>query len=188
MKKDFYTQKARREGYLARSVYKLKELNEKYSMIKRTDNVLDLGCFPGGWVQYCLEMGCNVTGIDVKQINIKNKNFNFHKVDVFEIKTNDFEKKFDVVLSDMAPGTTGIKDLDRGRSSRLALKALEVATILLKHNGNFLAKIFQSDELIMFINECKKNFYFVKCDKPKASKSKSVEMYVVCKGFKFGRL
>ena len=83
----------------------------------------------------------------------------------------------------LAPKTTGMKEIDRARSSDLAFQALNLSIKKLKHNGNFLVKIFQGRDFINFLNECKKHFNFVKCDKPEASKKKSVEMYVVCMGF-----
>lgn len=186
MKKDFYKRKAKKEGYVARSTYKLKQLNKKYSLIKKKSNVLDLGCWPGGWVQACLEIigEGNIVGIDLKEVKVKDKRFEFILMDVFDVGVFDVDGKFDVVLSDLAPKTTGIKDLDRGRSIKLAYRALEISRKKLKKHGNFLVKVFQSDEFIGFLNECKKYFGYVKCDKPQASKSKSVEMYVVCKNLK----
>ena len=187
MAKDFYTKKAMQEGYFARSAYKLKQMNKKYSIIKKNGNILDLGCWPGGWIQASLEViGDNgsIIGIDMKEVNINNKNFKFHKMDVFDKSISQINKKFDAVISDLAPKTTGIKDLDRHKSFQLAFRAMEIARSNLKHNGNFLVKIFQGEEFIKFLNECKKYFNFVKCDKPLASKKKSVEMYVICKGLK----
>ena len=184
MTKDFYTRKAMKEGYLARSVYKLKQINKKYFIIRNSSSVLDLGCFPGGWVQYCLELNCDVIGIDIKYVSIKSNKFTFLKMDVSDDKIYGIDNKFDVVLSDLAPKTTGVKELDRYRSFDLAFRALQIAIKKLKENGNFLVKIFQGKDYIRFLNECKKHFKHVKSDKPDASKSKSVEMYVVCKGFK----
>ena len=187
MKKDYYSRKARQEGYLARSVYKLKQLNKKYNLIKRNDTILDLGCFPGGWIQCSLEIvgdKGHVTGIDLNDVDVKGKNFSFYKIDAFSDEVFNIGNKFDAVISDMAPKTTGIKDLDRARSAKLAYRALEIAKKKLKPSGNFLAKVFQGEDFIGFLNECKKHFNFVKSDKPEASKRKSVEMYVVCKNFR----
>jgi len=155
-------------------------------IIKNNNNVLDIGCFPGGWVQYCLEIigDGKITGIDLKDVAVKSNKFKFYNMDVYDKIVFSLNDKFDVVLSDLAPRTTGIKDLDRHRSFELAKRALEIAKRKLKVNGNFLVKIFQSDDFIEYLNECKKYFRFVKCDKPLASKKKSVEMYIVCMGFK----
>lgn len=183
--KDFYTRKSREEGYYARSVYKLKHINKKYNLIKKGDKVLDLGCSPGGWTQAALEIVGNqgfVVGIDIVPIRkIKAKNFRFIKSSVEEAK---IEENFDVILSDMAPKTTGIQELDQERSYDLAKTALETAKKHLKEGGNFLCKIFQGKHYQEFLNEVKKNFEFVKTVKPEASKRQSKEMYVVGKCIK----
>lgn len=180
--KDFYTRKSREEGYYARSVYKLKHINKKYDLIKKGDKVLDLGCSPGGWTQASLEIVGEkgfVVGIDIiSPRKIKSKNFKFIRSDVQEAEINE---KFDVVLSDMAPKTTGIQDLDHERSYDLAKTALEISKKHLKEGGNFLCKIFQGKYYQEFLNEVKKNFEFVKTVKPEASKRGSKEMYVVGK-------
>jgi len=183
--KDFYTRKSREEGYYSRSVYKLKNINKKYELIKKGDKVLDLGCSPGGWSQASLEIvGHNglVIGIDITPVKkIKAKNFKFIKSSIEEA---EIEGTFDVVLSDAAPKTTGIQDLDQERSYDLAKTALEIAKKHLKEDGNFLCKIFQGPNYQEFINEVKKNFEFMKTVKPEASKRQSKEMYVVGKCMK----
>lgn len=179
--KDFYTRKSREEGYYARSAYKLKNINKKYHIIKKGDEVLDMGCSPGGWVQACLEEGCErITGVDVENAKVKDKRFEFIKGDVFGAR---IEGKFDVVISDLAPKTTGDKELDHERSLELAEKALGIAQQKLKEKGNFLCKAFQGKEFEKFVGKARKEFEFVKAVKPEASKKKSREMYIVCKSF-----
>lgn len=183
--KDFYTRKSREEGYYARSVYKLKHINKKYNLIRKDDKVLDLGCSPGGWVQASLEIiGPEgfVVGIDIVPVKrIEAKNFRFIKSNIEEAQ---IEEMFDVILSDMAPKTTGIRDLDQERSYDLAKTALETAKKHLKQGGNFLCKIFQGPRYQEFLNEVKKEFEFVKTVKPEASKRESKEMYVIGKCMK----
>lgn len=185
MMKDFYTRKSREEGYYARSVYKLKSINQKYNLIKKGDKVLDLGCSPGGWIQASLEIIGQegfITGIDLTHVKkIEAKNFKFIRSD---IEKAEIEGLFDVVLSDMAPKTTGIRELDQERSYDLAKTALETAKKHLKPCGNFLCKIFQGPRYQEFVNEVGKNFEFVKTVKPEASKQESKEMYVVGKCLK----
>ena len=185
MMKDFYTRKSREEGYYARSVYKLKEINKKYDLIRKGDVVLDLGCSPGGWIQASLEIvGVQgfVTGIDLTSIRkIEAKNFKFIRSDIKEAK---IEGAFDVILSDMAPKTTGVKDLDQERSYDLAETALNIAKKHLKPCGNFLCKIFQGPRYQEFLDEVRQSFEFVKTAKPEASKQESKEMYVIGKCFK----
>jgi len=182
--KDFYTKKSRKEGYYARSAYKLKQLNKKYQIIKKGDRVLDLGCSPGGWVQAALEIVGNegdIVGIDLENAKVKAENFTFIKADIYNKEVIDSLEKFDVVLSDMAPKTSGIRELDQERSYDLARQALTVAKKKLKTCGNFVCKIFQGRDYQNFINEVKKEFKFVKTAKPEASKSGSKEMYIIGK-------
>jgi len=182
--KDYYTRKSREEGYYARSVYKLKSLNKKYQIIKKGDKVLDLGCSPGGWAQESLEIVGKdgfVTGVDIDEAKVKAQNFKFIQGDAYGKKNLEALDKFDVVLSDMAPKTSGIRELDQGRSADLARKALDIAKKKLKTGGNFVCKIFQGREYPEFINEVKKEFSFVKTTKPEASKKGSKEMYAIGK-------
>lgn len=182
--KDKFTIKALEEGYRARSVYKLIFLNKKYNLIRKNDNVLDLGAFPGSWMQVCLNLQAKVVGVDIKQI-ISMKGGRFILGDIYEQKTLEKIRehgKYDVVLSDLAPKTTGINDQEL--SFDLSYKTFEIAKEVLKRNGNFACKIFQSNYINEFLIKLRKNFNFVKSVKPEASKKKSKEMYIVCMGYK----
>ena len=142
--KDFYTRKSREEGYYARSVYKLKQIDKRYNILRKNDKVLDLGCSPGGWVQAALEIVGKkgfVVGVDINNIKkIKDLNFKFIRED---IETAKIEGIFNTILSDMAPKTTGDKALDHERSYSLAMSALKLCDTNLREKGNFLCKIFQ---------------------------------------------
>ena len=182
--KDKFTLKAFDEGYRARSVYKLLFINKKYHLIKKNNTVLDLGAFPGSWMQVCLDIGAKVIGIDEKQI-ISMTGGRFILGDVYEKKT--LEKiyshgKYDVVLSDLAPKTTGINN--QILSLDLSVQAFEIAKKVLSRNGNFLCKVFQGPGFNEFLQDLRKNFSFVKSVKPEASKKKSNEMYILCMGYK----
>ena len=182
--KDKFTLRALDEGYRARSVYKLIFLNKKYNLIKKNDNVLDLGAWPGSWMQYCLNLEARVTGVDVKQITSM-KGGRFILGNIYDAKTLEKIKelgKYDSVLSDLSPKTTGINDQDL--SFDLSCKAFEISKEVLKRNGSFVCKIFQSGYLNEFLKELKKSFNFIKSVKPEASKKKSREIYLVCKGYK----
>jgi len=183
---DKFTRRSREEGYRARSVYKLIFLNRKYRLIKRNDKVLDLGCYPGSWLQVIKNLNANVVGVDKKQI-ISMPGVRFILGNIKEEKTINKIKsygKFDVVLSDLAPNTSGNKQLDQERSLELSQIAFNIAKDVLNHKGNFVCKIFQGKEFEEFLNLIKKYFYFVKSTKPEASKKKSKEMYVVALGYK----
>jgi 23S rRNA (uridine2552-2'-O)-methyltransferase len=178
--RDKHTLRAHREGFLGRAIYKLKEINNKFKIVKKGSKVLDLGCYPGSWIQYLLELNCNVHGIDLKEA--KGLKFNFIKKDVHDDSIfKELENDFDVVVSDLAPKTTGIKDLDQERSLDLCYRALEIAKKILKPKGNFLVKIFDNSKLNEYVNDARKNFNYVRIFKPKVSKKRSKEIYIICK-------
>jgi len=187
-RKDFYFKKAKEEGYRARSAYKLFELNKKYNLIKRSDRVLDLGCNPGSWLQAASKISNGlVVGVDILPMK-EIKNVNFIQANVTDKKTIDMIKsisnEFDVILSDMAPKTSGIKELDHNKSIYLSEKALEIAENLLVNNGNFLCKVFQGEFFKEFLDNIKKKFEFVKSSKPESSRRESKEIYIIAKGFR----
>lgn len=184
--KDFYNFKAKREGYRARSAYKLKQINNKYHIIKQGDRILDIGCSPGSWSQVSLETVNEkgfVLGIDIQHTKkIKSKNFKFIKADITQKETlKKIQGKFNTVISDISPKTTGIIHLDQELSHSLAETCLKIALKKLKPRGNFLCKIFQSNKTKELVNKTKKHFKFVKTIKPESSKSKSKEMYILAK-------
>ncbi len=181
-KRDHYSQRARDEGYEARSAYKLKEINKEYVLIKPGNRVLELGCSPGGWSQIAVEVVGNngsVVGVDEKPIRVSGKGFEFIQADVFEFSS---DLQFDAVISDMAPRTTGQRELDQERSYQLSIVALKIAQKNLKKGGTFLCKIFQGPGYDDFVLRVKKSFTYMRTVKPKASKSESKEMYVIGKG------
>lgn len=184
---DHYFIKAKDEGYAARSVYKLKEANEKYGFIKQGYAVLDLGASPGSWTKYAMEQtGANgrVVAVDINPL--KNQgNCLFLQKSVFEVTSDEICQgvaRFDVVLSDMAPKTTGAKDVDHLRSIALCECALELAKKVLKGSGVFFCKIFQGRDMDAFVRQCKESFKEVRLFKPKSSRSESVEIFVFAKG------
>ncbi len=187
-RKDFYFRKAKEEGYRARSAYKLFELNKKYNLIKKRDRVLDLGCSPGSWLQAASKISNGlVVGVDILPVK-KIENVKFIQADISDKGTlemiKSFSTEFDVILSDMAPKTSGIKELDHNKSIYLNEKALEIAKELLVKNGNFLCKVFQGEYFNQFLSSIKKEFEFVKSSKPESSRKESREIYIVAKGFK----
>lgn len=185
-KKDFYFYKAKRERYLARSIYKLKEMDEKYKLIKRNDTVLDLGCYPGSWLQYCSKViGSKgvVLGVDQEELDYEfGDNVKFLKADVFDLDIEAIKAVspgFEVVLSDMAPFTTGFKSVDHHRIMSLARRSLELADGLLKKGGNFVCKIFEGEDAKVLSEEVKERFEVTKIYKPRSSKKESPEIYLV---------
>ncbi len=189
-RQDFYFKKAKQEYYPARSVYKLKELDQKYRLLREGDVVLDLGAAPGSWMMYASKIVGNegrVIGIDIQQLKILLKeNMTFIQGDITNSETLEKIKrnKFDVVLSDMAPKTTGIKVVDTERSLELSKMAFNVALLALKNGGNFVFKIFESDGADKFVKDIRRYFKLVKRIRPQAVRKKSKEIYIVCKNFR----
>ncbi len=188
-RKDHYFKKAKQEGFRARSVYKLFEINKKYNLIKKGDKILDLGCCPGSWSQAASKITGNrgiVVGVDILPVK-EIEGVRFIQGDMTESKTLEKIKsvsdKFNVILSDMAPKTTGIKELDHNKSIDLNEKALEIAEEILVENGNFLCKVFQGGFFPEFLNKVKEKFKFVKSFKPESSRKESKEIYIIAKGF-----
>ncbi len=174
--KDKFTKKALSEGYFARSIYKLKDIQKRFRIIRRGDEVLDLGAAPGAWSQFVLELGAHVDSVDLNEV----KRGNFIKFDVMsEDLFEELDKEYDVVLSDLAPKTIGVRSLDSEISFDLAERALVIAKEVLKVNGRFVCKIFESEFTKRFVNDCKNTFKIVKVVKPMASKKRSKEMYIV---------
>ncbi|WP_027357719.1 RlmE family RNA methyltransferase [Desulforegula conservatrix] len=180
---DHYTLLARKENYPARSVYKLKEIQQKVNLIKKGHKVLDLGCAPGSWLMYAAEQVGNagrVAGIDLKPVEIPlPSNATALVGDVFEFDFGPFNPPFDLVTSDMAPATTGRKDVDAARSYDLSLAALDVALKLLKPGGSFVCKIFQGSGFDSFVATVKTKFKTQKIFKPQSCRKESKEIYII---------
>ena len=190
---DHYSERAKKEHYPARSVFKLKEAQKKFSLIKKGDRVLDLGCSPGSWLLYATELTGKrgrVIGIDLKAIRIKlPPNAKALIADILTIDRAWFDEqklggRFNVVLSDMAPATTGSKGLDAARSFQLCQTALNIAEMVLQPGGSFMCKIFQGAEFKEFSDVVRNRFKRHKIFKPHSSRKESKEIFVVGLGFK----
>jgi 23S rRNA (uridine2552-2'-O)-methyltransferase len=190
--KDYYYKKAKKEQFFARSVYKLEEIDQKYKVLRRNDFVLDLGYSPGSWIQYtssAIGREGLVVGVDLKEINNKLlnlQNVKLFKKDIFDINSlGDIEvdRQFDVVLSDMAPDTTGIKSVDQIRSLDLVEKVFKILPLFLKKGGNFVIKVFEGHEAQVFLKSNKNSFKELKYFRPKSTRSVSKEFFVIGKGF-----
>lgn len=184
MQKDYFYKKAKKEKYPARSVYKLEEIDKKYHIIKSGYKVLDLGASPGSWMKYCSqkigERGL-VVGIDKEKIKIAlPSNARFIQEDVFKI---DISQGFDVVLSDLAPSTTGTREVDQARSIELVRQAFSIAQKVLQKGGHFICKVFQGPDLKGFMDSIRPRFEWVKLIKPEGSRKESFEIYIV--GYRF---
>ena len=188
---DHYFRRAKKEGFIARSVYKLEEVDRRVRLFKPGQRVLDLGCHPGSWLQYCARaVGKRglVVGVDTRTISIElPPHVHFIQADVFELLPTDLYQisaEFDVVLSDLAPATTGIRSVDSSRSFTLFQRALILADDVLVPGAHFLGKIFQGSGFDEMVKELKSRFDKVKIIRPRATRSQSKEVYLVAMGKK----
>lgn len=191
--KDHYFEKAKKENFLARSIYKLEEIDEKYKVLKPGMQVVDFGYHPGSWIQYTSRVIGDeglVVGIDIRDVNKKLsgvKNVRVYQKDIFDIQDLahlGVEGQFDVVLSDMAPNTTGIKSLDQDRSLALVESVFGLLPKFLKPGGNFVIKVFDSQFAQDFLKQQKNLFGEYHYLKPKSTRSVSKEFFVIGKNFK----
>lgn len=186
---DFWTKKAKKERYPARSVYKLQEIDEKFRLIEKNSRILDLGSSPGSWMIYAAKRtgpGGLVAGLDLKNLELKPApNMHFVKADVYEFDFSQapFEQPFDAVMSDMAPSTTGIKNTDQARSVALASHALDIARRLLKPGGWFLVKVFEGPDVAGLMDQIKDGFRLGRRLKPVSSRKISPEIFLLGQDF-----
>jgi len=187
-KRDYYYRLAKEERYRSRAAYKLLEAVDRYGFIKPGDIVVDLGAAPGGWMQASRKIVGEtgfVLGVDVKSIEpIDDVNVRSVVGDVTELETVETVRELlprapDVVLSDVAPNVSGVWELDHARQIDLARRSLQLAVSVLRHGGNFFVKVFQGDMLDDFVFEMRQSFASVRLVKPRASRRKSAEIYVL---------
>ncbi len=189
-RRDKYVRQSKLEGYRSRAVYKLKELDEKFKIIKNNLNILDVGSAPGSWTQYLSEKskGSKIMSIDLKEVE-KIKDV-YHIVGNFLDNKNQkmiadyFPKKIDLVVSDMAVNTTGNKNLDSIQTGELSLTAMDFAIGMLRPRGIFLSKIFMGSTFNEIVENAKKNFKESKIFKPPSSRKDSKESFIICKNLR----
>ncbi|MBW2428024.1 MAG: RlmE family RNA methyltransferase [Deltaproteobacteria bacterium] len=185
---DHYTRRAKKERFPARSVYKLQEIQQKHQLIKKGYKVLDLGCAPGSWLLYAAKLTGNngrVVGIDLKPVTGQvPAQAQIIKADVFTLDVASLGNDFNVVLSDMAPATTGHKDVDAARSYNLCETALSIAQSVLLPGGSFVCKIFQGPDFKAFANVVGAGFKELSILKPRSSRKTSREIFVIGMGKK----
>ncbi len=192
--KDFYYKKAKKNKYPARSIYKLEEIQHKHKFLQRGNSVLDIGCYPGSWSLYASEVvgpkGI-VVGVDLNQADKQARpgGAEIHWIvgDITKPETIAEVRKirpaFRVLISDIAPKTTGNRWTDHQQSMNLVRHVLSLTDHLLLAKGHFVCKVFQGEDFPNLIDEMKKRFKLVKTVKPKSSRTESREVFVVGMGF-----
>lgn len=186
---DEYFRRAKEEGYLARSAYKLLQIQEAKRILRKGDRVLDLGCAPGAWIQAALETvgrTGRVVGLDLQEVRVQlGPNVTTIVGDVFKIEPDKLLAaaggRFDCILSDMAPNTSGHGDAER--SAELCRRVLDLIPILLKPTGHLAMKVLEGGDYPDLLAAARALFADVKGYKPAASRSVSREMYIIGRGF-----
>ncbi len=187
-KREYYYRRAKKEKYRSRAAYKLLQAVKKYQFMKPGDMIVDLGAAPGGWIQASRKIVGSegfVLGVDLRKV----QPINFSNVrtligDIREPQIVQHIKELlaypaDVVISDVAPNVSGVWELDHARQIDLARHSLRIATLVLRPRGNFFVKTFQGSMLNDFVREIKQHFVQVKRVKPKSSRARSAELYVL---------
>jgi 23S rRNA (uridine2552-2'-O)-methyltransferase len=190
---DPYVAAAKAQGWRSRAAFKLLELDDKYSLLKPGARVVDLGAAPGGWTQVAVKRGARaVVGVDLLPIDpIPGATLligDFNDPEMPARLTAELGSKADVVLSDMAPNTSGHGATDHLRIMALADLALEFALEILAEGGHFVAKVFAGGSERQMLDRMKRSFASVRHAKPPASRKGSSELYVVAMGFRGGRV
>lgn len=192
---DYYYRKAKKDKYPARSVYKLEEIQRKHQLLRKGDSVLDLGCYPGSWSLYSSEVvgprGV-VVGVDLQEADKEPRSNGaaIHWIcqDIMgpELvpRVRKIRPAFKVIISDLAPKTTGNRWADHQKSMRLVEHTLSLAETLLHEQGNYLCKVFQGEDLPSFVSGLKERFSRVKVIKPESSRKESREIFILGIGFK----
>jgi len=191
-RKDAYYRQARAAGYRARSACKLVELDRRFGLLRRGDYVIDLGCWPGGWLQVALEAvgpEGRVVGVDMAPVEpLTARNAVVLQADVRDPATTAtvvrrLGRRADAVLSDLSPGLTGIRATDEARCADLTRATLGTLPTLLRPGGRFLTKVFMSAECAALVGEVRQRFATVHATRPVATRRGSAELYVIGLGF-----
>jgi 23S rRNA (uridine2552-2'-O)-methyltransferase len=183
--KDYYFKKAKTEQYRARSVFKLKEIDERFHIIRRGSTVLDIGCAPGSWSQYLLEKigSGTVFGVDVAKIkSINDTRFTFIQDDIMVMNPEELKAKtghVDLIISDACPSTTGNKFMDASRSLSMVKRVFEISASLLKQKGSVIAKVLMGEDVGDYTKSLKNAFKRIVLCKPKSSRKESREMFII---------
>ena len=186
--KDKFFKLSKIQGFRSRSAFKLIEINEKFKFLNKNVHVLDLGSSPGGWSQVVRKKIVNgkILALDIKPMESIDKvtflNGDLNDRAIYKKILTYFDKKINVVLSDMAANTTGNKNLDSYRTGKLCLKAMDLAREILYQDGVFLSKVFMGSIFTEIHEKANKYFKKVIKYKPPSSRKESKEIYVYCKG------
>lgn len=182
---DHFTKKAKAAGFEARSVFKLEEIDQRFSLTRPGGVAVDLGCFPGSWSRYLIQRRMKVVGVDLKAPEFGGGRWIARSV--MEVEADELlagGERVDLFCSDMAPNTSGDRFTDHVRQIRLAERALSLARECLRESGSFVVKVFDGEDAPTFQKDVATSFAEVKRVKPDATRDRSVEFFLVGKGFR----
>ena len=189
-RRDTYVRQSKVDGYRARSAYKLIEIDEKFKIFKGGLTVIDIGAAPGSWSQYVSKVVKNgkIISIDLKEmeniVNTTQIKGDFTSIDIQNQIKNNLKKKPDVIMSDMAVNTTGIKNIDSVQTGELCKEAMIFSKDIISEKGTFVSKIFMGSTFNEIVALGKKIFKEVKVFKPKSSRKDSKESFIICKNLR----
>ncbi len=183
--RDFYVKKAKKIGYVSRSAYKILEIEKKFKLINNSKNILELGSAPGGWSQVIFELKDTVKmyAFDLLDMKFKHPNMKFIKENFLTYDYSKIPHKFDLILSDIAPNTTGHQTTDHLRISSMIEDIISVLDLIALPSSSFVFKIWKGSEEIDIINKLKKKYKKVSYFKPQSSRTKSSEIFIVAQKF-----
>jgi len=184
-KRDHFVKKAKKKGYLSRAAFKLIEIENKYKVIEKSKYVLEFGASPGGWSQVVLEVNprIKITALDVLDFKLNHPNIFFHKEDYLNFNYDKLKKNFDLILSDIAPNTTGHQSTDHLRISNMIFDIIKILDKILAKNGVFICKIWKGSEEKELMKTLKSKFNTVSYFKPESSRKDSSEIFIVAINF-----
>lgn len=184
-KRDHFVKKAKKKGYLSRAAFKLIEIESKFKLIEKSTYVLEFGASPGGWSQVMLEVNPNVkiTALDILDFKLNHSNISFHKEDYLSFNYDKLKKNYDLILSDIAPNTTGHQSTDHLRICNMIFDIINILDKVLSKNGVFIFKIWKGSEEKELIANLKSKFNTVSYFKPESSRKDSSEIFIVARNF-----
>ena len=177
---------SKKDGYRSRAAYKLKQINKSHNLIKQNQNILDIGCAPGSWIQVVKELTqgkASITGIDILSM-AKIEGITFLQKDLLEVNDDDLNDHYDLVLSDIAPNITGVSTIDQENFMIVAENILDFCKVYLKYGGKMAMKFFNGYKLSELKDSLTDVFDEVSVYKPDSSRQKSREVYLVCVDYK----
>ncbi len=184
-KRDFFVKKAKQRGYLSRAAFKLIEIENKFKIIKKSKKVFEFGAAPGGWTQVLFDLNPNIqiTALDILDLKFTHPNLKYFKEDFLKFNYEKIENDYDLILSDIAPNTTGHQSTDHLRISNMIFEIINLLDKILKKDGNFVIKIWKGSEEKSLLIKLNTKFKKVSYYKPKSSRKDSSEIFIVATNF-----